>query len=259
MLDYKMIINKSCGLHLSSREIAEQLQCSKSGVNDFLKAFRECDALNYPLPEGITNYAIAEIVYGTPPRHPSRDSGKMMPDYKDVHRQLTNRSNMKLVYLWNRYRKQCENDGQVAYSYRQFCDLYSDWCEENEEDAHFTHAIGQNMEVDLAGQTFQLIDPQDKSSVECAVGILEKGFFHNLEDRQYFDLKASTGISGKGLINSMLILSKRRRIPGITIGTKRKKRCSHCLRCLTSTMRGGKRWYPVIIPRALRQCLLQRK
>lgn len=174
MLDYKMIIIKSCGLYLSSREIAEQLQCSKSGVNDFLKEFRECDALDYPLPEGITNYAIAEIVYGTPPGHPPRDSGKMMPDYKDVHRQLTNRSNMTLVYLWNRYRKQCENDGQVAYSYRQFCDLYSDWCEENEEDAHFIHVIGQNMEVDFAGQTFQLIDPltEEISKIVVFVAVL---------------------------------------------------------------------------------------
>ena len=32
---------------------------SKSGVNDFLRAFKKCEDLNYPLPAGITNYGIA--------------------------------------------------------------------------------------------------------------------------------------------------------------------------------------------------------
>ena len=37
MLDYKDIIIKSYALNMSSAEIARQLGCSKSGVNDFLK------------------------------------------------------------------------------------------------------------------------------------------------------------------------------------------------------------------------------
>ena len=64
MLDYKDIIIKRYALQLSGSEIARQLGCSKSGVNDFLKAFQKCETLNFPLPEGITNYAIAEMVYG---------------------------------------------------------------------------------------------------------------------------------------------------------------------------------------------------
>ena len=53
MLDYKDIITKHYALGLSGTKIAEMLGASKSGVNDFLKAFRECPALNYPLPDGI--------------------------------------------------------------------------------------------------------------------------------------------------------------------------------------------------------------
>ena len=45
MLDYKDIITKHYALGMSGREIAEQLSGSKSGVNDFLRAFKECNSL----------------------------------------------------------------------------------------------------------------------------------------------------------------------------------------------------------------------
>ena len=36
-------------------------------MNDFLSAFDKCESLSYPLPPGITNYGIAELVYGSVP------------------------------------------------------------------------------------------------------------------------------------------------------------------------------------------------
>lgn len=191
---------------------------------------------------------------------------------------------MTLIYQWNRYKKKCEKDNLKYYSYRQFCERYGMWCNDNEEDAHFSHVIAQTMEVDFAGKTFEMTDrltgeimdivvfvavlpysqmiyaegmvstkepqwiqvnnnalkfyggvpaivvcdnckqavvsnddwihptlnkdyadwaehngtaivpakvrkPKFKSSVENAVGILEKGFFHDLEDRKYFSLE----------------------------------------------------------------------
>ena len=199
--------------------------------------------------EGITNYAIAEIIYGKSPTIGVRDESFGLPDYRTVHSQLTTRPNMTLVYQWNRYKKKCEADSLKYYSYRQFCERYGIWCDENEENAHFTHIIAQTMEIDFAEKTFEMIDrltgeiltivvfvavlpysqmiyaermlstkePQwiqvnnnalayyggvpalvvcdnckqaeYKSSVENAVGILEKGFFHDLDERSYFSLE----------------------------------------------------------------------
>ena len=42
MLDYKNIIIKHYALSLLGSEIARQLGASKSGVNDFLRAFDKC-------------------------------------------------------------------------------------------------------------------------------------------------------------------------------------------------------------------------
>ena len=284
MLDYKNIIIKRYALQLSFKELAEEFGASKSGVNDFIRAFEKCDKLSYPLPEGITNYAISELVYGHVPGSNNRSSEYEQPDFEWVFRQMNERKNMTLTYLWNRYQKDCRVKETKPYQYRQFCELYNKWCEENYETLHIPAVIGQKMEVDFAGKTFKLIDkisgditdivvfvavlpysqyiyaegmistrepqwidvnnhalkyfggvpaivvcdnckqavltnrdwidpdlnkdyaewadhnhtvilpakvrkPKYKSSVENAVGILEKGFFHDLEDNCYFSLE----------------------------------------------------------------------
>ena len=56
MLDYKDIITKHYALSMSGMAIAKSLNASPSGVNDFLRAFKECKTLDYPLPQGLTNY-----------------------------------------------------------------------------------------------------------------------------------------------------------------------------------------------------------
>ena len=283
MLDYKDIIVKHYALHMSGREIASVLGVSKSGVNGFLSAFDKCNTLQYPLPPGITNYGIAELVYGK--TETTRDLSFELPDYADIEKQLSSRKNMTLVFLWGRYKNRCTTEGKKFYSYRQFCELFQRWCEDNAESLHKNAVIGQQIEVDFAGKTFEMTDrltgeiypivvfvailpysqyifaegmlstkepewieannrmlqffegvtpllicdnckqaviankdwidpdlnkdyaewaehnqtvilpakvkkPKYKSSVENAVGILEKGFFHDLEERQYFSLES---------------------------------------------------------------------
>lgn len=283
LLDYKDIIIRRYVFGLTGAEIARQLGVSKSGVNDFLKAFSECKVLSYPLPEGITNYGIYHLVYGKLPLAGDRDLSYELPDFEWVAQQMKDRKNMTLNYLWNRYRKKCAAEEKKAYSYRQFCERYAIWSKANNVTAHYDPVIGQTMEVDFAGKTFYLVDsltgeaieivvfvavlpysqyiyaegmlstkepqwievnnralrafggvptlvvcdnckqavivnkdwiepdlnkdyaewaehngtaimpakvrkPKYKSSVEAAVGILEKGLFHTLEERQYFSL-----------------------------------------------------------------------
>lgn len=157
MLDYKDIIIKHYVLHMSGRQIASALGASKSGVNDFLSAFEDCRELSFPLPDGITNYAIAELVYGRAiDGSDARDISFSLPDFEDVEKQMNTRANMTLSFLWGRYRSQCASAGRKPYSYRQFCSLYAAWCKEHAETLHFTAVIAQKMEVDFAGKTFTM-------------------------------------------------------------------------------------------------------
>lgn len=102
MLDYIKIINCSKGFSMSGSEIAKSLGFSKSGVNDFLRAFNKCPTLEFPLPAGITNQAVHEAVYGARPGKQT-DLGYCQPDMADVASRLR-QPNMTLQYLWNSYR-----------------------------------------------------------------------------------------------------------------------------------------------------------
>lgn len=174
MLDYKNIIIKRYALNYSYRQLAEEFHASKAGVNDFIRAFERCDKLSYPLPEGITNYAIAELVYGHAPGHNNRSSDYQQPNYEWVAQQMNNRKNMTLVYLWNRYKKDCEAKEVKPYQYRQFCERYAKWCGENYSTIHMQSVIGQKMEVDFAGKTFNLINrlTGEISSIVVFVAVL---------------------------------------------------------------------------------------
>lgn len=125
MLDYKEIIIKRYVLHMSGTKIADMLGVSKSGVNGFLSAFEKCESLKFPLPEGITNYGIAELVYGRSSTSGGRDESYELPDYSKVNQQMKTRKNMTLTFQWNRYKKQCIADECKFYSYRQFCERYT--------------------------------------------------------------------------------------------------------------------------------------
>ena len=161
MLDYKQILTKYYVLHMSGREIAADMGVSKSGVNGFIRAFEACDKLKFPLPEGMTNYGISELVYGVSKNKPaagSSDSSFVQPDYQGIFQEMTKRKNMTLSFLWGRYKNQCLASGEKFYSYRQFCAKYGDWLEENDVKMHFIAVIGQSTEIDFAGTTFEKVD-----------------------------------------------------------------------------------------------------
>ena len=120
---------------MSGSEIARQTGASKSGVNDFLRAFKKCKELQYPLPSGITNYGIAMIVYGSVPGAGGRNENIELPDYEEAAKLMATRKNMTLMFLWNRYKKKCEEEGTRFYQYSQYCELYNNLCILGESDA----------------------------------------------------------------------------------------------------------------------------
>ncbi len=113
-LDYKDIIIKHYAMSMSGSEIARQAGFSKSGGNDFLRAFKKCEDLQYPLPTGITNYGIAMKVYGSVPESGGRNENIELPDYEEAAKLMATRKNMTLMFLWNRYKKKCEEKKALA-------------------------------------------------------------------------------------------------------------------------------------------------
>lgn len=124
-MDYKKVLKPHFVNNLSGREIADSCgDCSKTAANEFLKRFKQCHELSYPLKEDITNEYIESLLY--------KNSGvsanqQLYRDFnkEDVYKALA-RKGETLKHLWQKHNAIREVDGKKPYSYRQYCRRYSE-------------------------------------------------------------------------------------------------------------------------------------
>lgn len=175
MLDYKRILGLRFVSNLSGREIARSCGCSKSAVNEFLRRFRESGQLKLPLGPEVTNDVIESLLYSR--RGVSADDTAALyrqPDCEKIHASLA-RKGETLKRLWRKYNAVGEIDGIKPYSYRQFCQKYSDWLGERKITYHIVRHPGVNTELDFAGKVLYLHnrrDPQARTKVTFFVATL---------------------------------------------------------------------------------------
>ena len=124
-MDYKRVLIFHFTNGMSSREISETTGDGKTTVNEFLKRFRECEELSYPLPEEVTNEFIAGCLYKKAGDLVNSD---LYRDFhpKEVHRALAKKGET-LEHLWKKYNAVGSVNGRKPLSYRQFCRRYTTW------------------------------------------------------------------------------------------------------------------------------------
>lgn len=160
-MDYKKVLRLHYVNRLSSREIAATSDCSKTTVNEFLKRFRECKELTFPLPEDVTNEFIESLLY----KKSGPSANQLL--YRDfnkesVHKALA-RKGETLKHLWQKYNSVGVVDGRRPLSYRQFCRRYNEWLDSKQISFHIQRYPGVNLELDFAGKQLQLHDRRDPS------------------------------------------------------------------------------------------------
>ena len=97
-MDYKKVLRLHYVNHLSGKEISLCCNdCSKSSVNEFLKRFRECEELSYPLGENVTNELIQQILYHKPGSNPIDSQFKEI-NMEEISRKL-NRKGETLLHI----------------------------------------------------------------------------------------------------------------------------------------------------------------
>jgi transposase len=144
---------------MSSREIAATTGDGKSAVSEFLKRFRECNELSYPLSEDITNEFIASLLYM---KAGNLVNGELYRDLdpEEVHRALAKKGET-LKHLWKKYKAIGIVNGRRPLSYRQFCRRYANWLDSTNVTFHIQRYPGINTELDYAGKTLSLHDRRD--------------------------------------------------------------------------------------------------
>ena len=179
-MDYKKVLKLHHINKLSSREIARNCNCGKTAVNDFLRRFRDCPELSYPLSPDITNEALEKLLYKKAGNQTNNDLYRDF-DKEEVYRALSKKGET-LKHLWRKYNSVGAVDGRMPLSYRQFCRRYSEWSGAKSFTFHLQRQPGINIELDFAGKQLHIRDvknPEVSTPVTVFVTILSySGYFY---------------------------------------------------------------------------------
>ena len=129
---------------VSAHEISRRLGAPRSTVREALKR-AESAGLSWPLPEGLNDDALEAALYAN--RRSKRGHRRVEePDWAGVHRELK-RKHVTLMILWDEYI--ADNPG--GYRYSRFCELYRAFEKTLSVTMRQTHAAGERLFVDYAG------------------------------------------------------------------------------------------------------------
>src|SRR5271168_1441151 len=144
MRDVRVIIRLKYLSSLTTSEIARRLGLARSTVRETLSRFESSDLI-WPLPEGLSDEGLEAALYAN--RRSKRGHRRHAePDWPAVHRELK-RKHVTLVIVWDEY--VAENPG--GYSYSRFCELYRAFETKLSPTMRQTHAAGERLFVDYAG------------------------------------------------------------------------------------------------------------
>ena len=161
-MDYKRVLKLHYENGFSGRAIAINTgEGQKTAVNEFLKRFKECKELNWPLSEDFTNEQIENILYKKKGNTANDDLYREF-DFEELHRKLAKKGET-LYHRWKLYFAEGEVNGKRPLSYRQYCRRYANWLGNQNVTFHIQRYPGINLELDYAGKTLCLYDRQDPS------------------------------------------------------------------------------------------------
>src|ERR1700741_3190630 len=135
---------------ISRNEIARRLNLAPSTVGLTLQRLATA-GLGWPLPAGLSHESLELRLFtavGTKQGH----RRQAQPDWAEVHRELK-RKHVTLQMLWDEYIERCPD----GYRYSRFCDLYRIWASRLLVTMRQTHAGGDKLFVDYAGDTVPVI------------------------------------------------------------------------------------------------------
>lgn len=133
---------------LSDRDIAVAVGAARSTVQEYLRRARAA-GLSWPLPADLDEAGLEVRLY--PPKVSVQAVPE--PDFGALRTQLSLKGVTRLL-LWREY-KQAHPDG---WEYTAFCLHYRTWLATQDPVLRQTHAAGDKMFVDYAGQTVDIVD-----------------------------------------------------------------------------------------------------
>ena len=148
-------------LGLTDRAIARACQVSNSTVGEYIRRARKA-GLHWPVPEEVSEGELYRRLF--PEEAEPKVVQRPVPNWEEIHRDLSRRG-VTLRLLWQEYREQ-HPDG---YGRSQFQDLYARWNQAHTTSMRLPHKAGEVMEVDYAGMTVPITNPETSEVSQAPV------------------------------------------------------------------------------------------
>jgi transposase len=150
MRQVREILRLSLDAGLSTRVVGERLGVGSTTVRDTINRLRLA-GLEWPVSDGVTDAELEAKLYGVPGVKPGRRK-QAEPDWSVVARELK-RKHVTLQVLWEEY--YAANPG--GYRYSRWCDLFRRWEGRLSLVMRQSHAGGEKLFVDYAGDTVPVV------------------------------------------------------------------------------------------------------
>lgn len=160
MTKYREILRLH-SLGFSERNIALSCPCSRNTVSKVLKRAKELD-VSWPLEENQTDSVLEKTLFPKTNQAPQ----KRMPNLAYIQKELLkNGVNKKL--LWTEYMEECRLNNETPLMYSQFCYHIQQDEQKRRATMHISRKPGEQVEVDWAGDTAQIINPDTGEITEA--------------------------------------------------------------------------------------------
>ena len=163
MTKYREILRLS-SLSLSQQNIADSCGVSKKTVNRVLKRAKEL-SISWPLDANDTDAVLAEKLF---PSVKQVTSTKRMPDFEHIRKELLRHGVTKKL-LWTEYMEDCRANGDEPLMYSQFCYYIQQDEQKRRATMHINRKPGEQVEVDWAGDTATIIDPDTGGIIKAYI------------------------------------------------------------------------------------------
>lgn len=146
---------------LSNRAIARACKISNSTVGEYLYRAQQA-GLHWPLPDGMGEEEVYQKLF--PESAQLVEAERPLPDWETIH-QEKKKKGVTLKLLWIEYR----DEYPEGYQYTQFCEYYRRWAKAQSPTGRFPHRGGEVMEVDYAGLSMTLVNPESGETRQASV------------------------------------------------------------------------------------------
>lgn len=189
MTKYREILRLS-SLGLSQQNIANSCNVSKKTVNRVLKRAKELN-ISWTLDANDTDAVLAEKFF---PSVKPVVSNKRMPDFAYIRKELL-RNGVSKKLLWTEYMEDCRANGEEPLMYSQFCYYIQKDEEKRRATMHINRKPGEQVEVDWAGDTATIIDPDTGEIIKAYifVGVMTYSQYAYVE--AFLDMKQKSWIN----------------------------------------------------------------